>query len=401
MFNRLKKYFEPHQNYTAKQKRIEKYINSKRLVKRSVFVEELIYNNEPLITKITKFINESLYKWSDFVAHKNELEVYLASIFTSDMMKLKEEIDNMDVVLKEDESTDFDTSDLIKILTHFVYKQITSLTIMLTQFSNANIDMFQLIPYGVDTYADVVVYGNEEVNFVLSNLCSQKINSKDIRKTYMYDGFKYDIEKQLFAPIKDDSFPDYFDTPFSISIFKSVMYMSVIDTLWILEQLYNNQDNRFVFFRFHFSKGDEAGHFAMIVFDTVFETVQLLDPNGVSNYFDDHLTNDNLSFPYFMDMMRNYFELFNNICNLKYTFQVEHQYPCAINITTSTTHSYDKGHCVPLTLMLIYLMTQHKQDLQQNFIKDLGCKFDNMSYEQLEMMRYNFAGHLNKIIKQR
>jgi hypothetical protein len=366
--------------------------DTKRLVSLRTFIWQYIHATPKYVDIINNFISDDKRNQMDFSSHKqivdNIDDVIISEIFNNIL-------EQPDLSTKINGNLDIDYSEIKHEVANFIWLQVKTREFLINTFEYPCLDLFTLKTYSEDMYKKIIRVDSMIYYLYFQNYCGQKINIDSFAKSIIYSGYTYNIETDNLEQFTE--FPSENGIPFVISCLNNTFYMESIDILMLNQQINDNIMNRFVFFPIIFCKADKTAHIAFIIFDNQYLTVSIFDPNGVSTYFNQYL-NGGEGLVYLNSMFREYMQLFCQHTGKNYTYIFIQTANSSLNTLSDTSYSFDVGHCVPISLMFIYMLTQHQHVLEHDPITEMFGKLMKFPIDAQSILKYNFASNVYDFI---
>lgn len=341
---------------------------------------------------INNFINDDKRNQLDISSQKNIADsiddMIVSEIFNGIL-------EQSDLSTKINGDLDIDYSVIKRHLANFIWLQVKTREFLINTFEYPCLDLFTLKTYSENMYKKISAVDSMVYYLYFKNYCGQNINIDNLTKSIIYSGYTYNIETDNIEQITE--FSNQNGIPFLISCLNDTFYMETIDILMLNQQIDDNIMNRFVFFPIILSKADNISHIAFIIFDNQYSTVSIFDPNGISTYFNKYLKGGE-GLVYLNSMFREYMQLFCQHTGKNYTYMFIQSENSSLNTLSDTSYSFDRGHCVPISMMFIYMLAQHQHVLEHDPITEMFSKFMKLSTDGQSILKYNFASNIYDFI---
>lgn len=392
--------------------------NPIRKITFSTFVSQTLNSNNEFIKLLNDFVPQLDHKmFTSFENMKQTCKIIFNEI-VSDTLETILHIDNLPELIQDNIiPTD---AFIIGVIVDLIFDQYNTNNFFVTHFPKLNLDLVQPCHYDKELYnISCRPWFDKFYQFYFNNFCNQtSIDILPIEHEYKYLNYSYNIDKSTFnyishyTPNDFETFdPQHIGCPFMISFTKGVITFEVLNHNYIYRIIKESEykGNRFTFFPLCYIVPGNDGHACFIVFDNVFKTVFLLDPNGTTNYLSKYINSDNkqnddnsdVSLPYMIDAFSSYVNIFNQ-WNSTPNETVNFEFHCEmnsinINYLTEYSYNYDNGHCQPLILLLVHLLYMHQDIFSDNVPSDLNLLLKNLDLRSLIRIKYNFSSNLLRI----
>jgi hypothetical protein len=385
-----------------------------------------------LNTYVKQLLNENQDFVDIFNVMLEQIKFYNDTTFSTILPKIRHIFEDFSILITEKL---FNTENLKELISgeltmdentvyYNIYEmmkdQTTLSSNMVTHFPNVNLDLIQTQTYNKDMYEMSCRLGfSKFYQFFFNNFCNQPIiHITPQENETRYLNYCYDIKNNKFEMgsyySPEISYYDYksdhVDTPFIIGYSTGIIGMDTLNHSYLYRIISesNKKNNRFVFFPLVYIKHGSSGHACFIVFDTLYNKVFILDPNGTTNFLTSLITPDsqkshfNTSLPYLIELFRNYLHVFNEWNTTKDTkvnfeFSTTYDEGVCINYSGISSYNYDMGHCQPLVLFIVYLLYTHQDMFSSNVMKELSDKLRSFSNGEIRQLKYNVSANYVKI----
>jgi hypothetical protein len=381
---------------------------------------------------INTYIKQLLNENSDFVGVFNvmldQINFYDDPTFSMILPKIKGIFERFNTIITEKLFSTENLKDMISdeliidenTIYYNIYEMMKDQTAlannMVINFPNTNHDLIRTQTYNKDLYdKSCQLNFSEFYQFFFNNFCCQPIvhitrQENNIR----YLNYCYDIVKDNFEMLScyspETSYykykSDYIDTPYMIGCSNNIINMDTLNHTYMYRIISESQSkgNRFVFFPLIYVKHGSVGHACFVVFDTIYNKVFILDPNGNTNFLTSLITPEsqnigvNTSLPYLIELFRNYLRVFNDWNTTKdikvnYEFSTTDDQGVCINYIDVGSYNYDKGHCQTLVLFIVYLLYSHQDMFSSNVTRELYSKLSSFSKGEIRQLKYNVSAN--------
>lgn len=356
----------------------------------------------------------------EILTQPNDLKNYVKIIFESCVFNTINKVlttENLtelifgEIVITNDFITD--------IIVNLIYDQYESNNFFINNFPKLNLELIKPCYYDSKLFDVSCRLGFDKFfQFFFNNYCNQK--SIDILQSeydHKYLSYSYNIKTSEFnfissyQPHYNDVNPQHIGNPFIISFTKGIICFELLNHGYIYRLIEESKrnNNRFTFFPLSYIILGKTGHACFVVFDNVYNSMSLLDPNGTTDYLTKYITGnndvnqDNVSLPYILDAFNNYINIFNQWnttpdVKCDYKFHYELQNNISLNTINQYSYNYDVGHCQTLILFIIHILYMHQDMFTDNIMLDLNTIFTNLDHRTLTRIKYNFSANLMRII---
>ena len=381
----------------------------------STFCCQILNSNDEFIKMLNDFvpqISQSMFMDSSKV--KSSCQIFFDDIISNTINTILT-TDKLHEIIKDNivPTNDF----ILNVIVDLIYEQYYANNFFVTNFPKFNVDLIQPCLYTEKLYSNSTKTLNDaQYKFYFNNFCNQ--TSIDIHQDefdYKNLSYSYHIDKSTFEYIShqtsyelDD--PQHIGHPYIISFTKVVIVFEVLNHGYLNRIINHSTDkgNRFTFFPLSYIiLGEPSGHACFIVFDNIYKSVFLLDPNGTTNFLTRYIVGkdtdeddqENISLPYITDAFNNYIDIFNKWNDTNYIFYSDAT-NINLNFRSQYDYTYDIGHCQPTSLLLIRLLYMHQDMFSDNVLKDFNTILRNIDLRSLIRTKYNFSANMLRILQE-
>lgn len=208
-----------------------------------------------------------------------------------------------------------------------------------------------------------------------------------ILKTQHKIMYQYDPQSKEFSQLIE--VPEHEIISMDITYYGDKVILQYVNRHVFLEYFFSRNDERYVFIPVSLSMiSAKSGHMTMLILDNWMRTFYYFDPNGATGYFRSENPNTE---SYIHETLCRYI---NQELGLDHSFIPFPDSP-SINSSDGTSYTYDKGHCVAASFMMVHLLKElpiMTPDMILNHI-------ETMPRQEQRQLIYNFTANMCKFAK--